>query len=151
MRQAHQELLALLEPAINALGCELVGLDLLPQGKRSLLRIYIDKENGVTIDDCSAVSHQVSGVLDVEDPIREQYTLEVSSPGLNRPLFKLEQFERFIGHWVKLRLYIAFEGRRNFTGRIVTVEDDAVQIEMDGEPFTFTVEDIDKAHLVPDE
>jgi len=150
MRQAHQELQALLEPAINVLGCELVGIEFIPQGKRSLLRIYIDKEAGVTIDDCSDVSYQVSGVLEVEDPIREQYTLEVSSPGLDRPLFKLEHFERFSGNLVKLRLHLAYEGRRNFTGRILGVEDGSVQIEVDGEPHVFAMDDIDKARLVPE-
>jgi len=150
MRQAHQELQALLEPAINVLGCELVGIELLPQGKRSLLRIYIDKEAGVTVDDCSSVSHQVSGILDVEDPIREQYTLEVSSPGLDRPLFTLEQCGRFIGSLVKLRLHLAFEGRRNFTGRIMAIENEAIRIEVDGESFTFVMDDIDKARLVPE-
>lgn len=150
MRQAHQELQALLEPAINVLGCELVGIEFLPQGKRSLLRIYIDKEAGVTIDDCSDVSHQVSGVLEVEDPIREQYTLEVSSPGLDRPLFKLEDFERFSGSQVKLRLHLADQGRRNFTGRILGVEGDAVRIELDGESYVFAIDNIDKARLVPE-
>lgn len=148
MRQAHQELQALLEPAIRVLGCELVGIELLPQGKRSLLRVYIDKAEGVTIDDCSSVSHQLSGILEVEDPIREQYTLEVSSPGLERPLFTQEHFARFSGHMVKLRLYLAFEGRRNFTGKIVGIENDAVIIEIDGEMFTFFMDDIEKARLV---
>lgn len=150
MRQAHQELQTLLEPAIDVLGCELVGIELLPQGKRSLLRIYIDKEGGVTIDDCSNVSHQLSGILEVEDPIREQYTLEVSSPGVERPLFKLQHFERFCGHRVKLRLYLAHEGRRKYTGKIIGIESEAVKIEVEGETFVFEIDDIDKARLVAD-
>ena len=140
----------MLEPAINALGCELVGIEFIPQGRRSLLRIYIDKESGVTIDDCSDVSHQVSGILEVEDPIREQFTLEVSSPGLDRLLFRQEDFERFKGSLVKLRLRQGVEGRRNFTGRILGVEGDAVRIEAEGELFDFAVDDIDKARLVPE-
>jgi ribosome maturation factor RimP len=150
MRQAHRELQAMLEPAVNVLGCELVGIEFIPQGRRSLLRIYIDKENGVTIDDCSDVSHQVSGILDVEDPIREQYTLEVSSPGLDRPLFKLEDFERFSGSLVKLRLRQMIDGRRNFTGRILGVEGESVRVEVDGSPQTFAMVDIDRARLVPE-
>ena len=140
----------MLEPAVNVLGCELVGIEFIPQGRRSLLRIYIDKENGVTIDDCSDVSHQVSGILDVEDPIREQYTLEVSSPGLDRPLFKLEDFERFSGSLVKLRLRQMIDGRRNFTGRILGVEGESVRVEVDGSPQAFAIVDIDRARLVPE-
>ena len=151
MRQVHQELQAILEPAINVLGCELVGIEFIPQGRRSLLRIYIDKPSGVTIDDCSDVSHQVSAILDVEDLIREQYTLEVSSPGLDRPLFKREHFERFNGSLAKLRLHLPHEGRRNFTGRLAGMTDSgAVQIEVDGETYAFDIDEIDKARLVPE-
>lgn len=140
----------MLEPAVNVMGCELVGIEFIPQGRRSLLRIYIDKEDGVTIDDCSDVSHQVSGVLEVEDLIREQYTLEVSSPGLDRPLFKLEDFDRFSGRQVKLRLRLMVGGRRNFTGRILGVEGESVRLEVDGKPLAFAIVDIDKARLVPE-
>jgi len=150
MRQAHQELQAMLEPAVNVMGCELVGIEFIPQGRRSLLRIYIDKADGVTIDDCSDVSHQVSGVLEVEDPIREHYTLEVSSPGLDRPLFKLEDFDRFSGRQVKLRLRLMVDGRRNFTGRILGVEGESVRLEVEGKPLAFAIVDIDKARLVPE-
>jgi ribosome maturation factor RimP len=151
MRQAHQELQAMLEPAINVLGCELVGIEYVPQGRRSLLRIYIDKPSGVTIDDCSDVSHQVSAILDVEDPIREQYTLEVSSPGLDRPLFQAAHFERFSGSLARLRLNRPHAGRRNFTGRLLGLSDDgAVRMEVDGETYAFKMDEIDKARLVPE-
>jgi len=140
----------MLEPAVNVMGCELVGIEFIPQGRRSLLRIYIDKADGVTIDDCSDVSHQVSGVLEVEDPIREHYTLEVSSPGLDRPLFKLEDFDRFSGRQVKLRLRLMVDGRRNFTGRILGVEGESVRLEVEGKPLAFAIVDIDKARLVPE-
>jgi len=152
MRQAHQELQAMLEPAINVLGCELVGIEFIPQGKRSLLRIYIDRESGVTVDDCSDVSHQVSAILDVEDPIREHYTLEVSSPGLDRMLFKLEHFEQFTGSLAKIHLHMAYEGRRNFTGRLrgVNQAEGEILIEVDGETYTFEIDAIDKARLVPE-
>ena len=140
----------MLEPAVNVLGCELVGIEFIPQGRRSLLRIYIDKEDGVTIDDCSDVSHQVSGVLEVEDPIREQYTLEVSSPGLDRPLFSPEQFARFVGETVQLSLFAPREGRRKFKGRILGVEGAMVTIEQDGNEVTLEHGNIAKARLVPD-
>lgn len=150
VRQKHQELRALLEPVVNVLGCELVGIEYLPQGKRSLLRVYIDKEGGVTIDDCGDVSHQISAVMDVEDPIREQYTLEVSSPGLDRPLFTIEHFARYIGSRVKLRLYAAVNERRNFSGTITATEQNNVIVDVDGEQMVFDLESIEKARLVPE-
>lgn len=150
VRQKHQELRALLEPVVNVLGCELVGIEYLPQGKRSLLRVYIDKEGGVTIDDCGDVSHQISAVMDVEDPIREQYTLEVSSPGLDRPLFTIEHFARYIGSRVKLRLYAAVNERRNFSGTITATEQNNVIVDVDGEQMVFDLDSIEKARLVPE-
>ena len=93
MRQDPFNLRDLLEPAVTALGCELVGIEYRPNGAQSLLRVYIDRPDGVTVDDCSAVSYQVSGLLDVEDPVPGHYTLEVSSPGLDRPLFQAHDFE----------------------------------------------------------
>ena len=113
MPRESAELRKLLEPAVSALGFELVGVEFV-SGRRGLLRLYIDSEDGVTIDDCQAVSHQVSGLLDVEDPIQGQYSLEVSSPGLDRPLFRAADFERFAGHEVSLRLVAPVEGRRKF-------------------------------------
>ena len=150
IRQASQTLYDLLEPVVNALGCELVGIEFIPQGGRSLLRVYIDKAEGVTVDDCSAVSYQVSGLLDVEDPIREQYTLEVSSPGLDRLLFKAEHFVRFTGHRVKVRTRLPREGRRNFTGTITGCHDGTLILEVDGESIEMPLSEIDKARLVPE-
>lgn len=150
IRQAKQALYDLLEPVVNALGCELVGIEYLPQGRRSVLRVYIDKAEGVTVDDCSAVSYQVSGLLDVEDPIREQYTLEVSSPGLDRLLFKAEHFARYAGHLARVRTRIPREGRRNFTGVIAGCRDGLLIMEVDGETVELPLSEIDKARLVPE-
>ena len=150
IRQANQALYNLLEPVVNVLGCELVGIEFLPQGKRSVLRVYIDKAEGVTVDDCSAVSYQISGLLDVEDPIREQYTLEVSSPGLDRLLFKAEHFERFSGHRARIRLRVPMEGRRNFTGLITGCDGRTVMLDVDGERVELPLAEIDKARLAPD-
>lgn len=150
IRQAKQALYDLLEPVINALGCELVGIEYLPQGRQSVLRVYIDKAEGVTVDDCSAVSYQVSGLLDVEDPIREHYTLEVSSPGLDRLLFKAEHFVRFTGHRAKVRTRLPRDGRRNFTGLIIGCDNDTLTMEVDGEPVELPLSEIDKARLVPE-
>ena len=91
-----------------------------------MLRVYIDSENGVGVDDCAKVSRQVSGVLDVEDPISGEYTLEVSSPGMDRPLFKLSQYQDYIGHVVQLRLRMPFDGRRKFKGVLNGIEDEDI-------------------------
>ena len=155
MRQAPATLQALIQPAVESLGYELVGIEHLPQGKHSLLRIYIDSENGITIDDCEKISHQVSGVLDVEEAIHGHYNLEVSSPGLDRPLFTEEQFKRFSGQAVKVKLAVPLNGRKKLKGVIRNVSEGNIELEVDDEqegeqlvtvPFT----SIDKANLIPD-
>ncbi len=148
--RAHTKLEDLLSPVVIALGFEFVGLEYLPQGKHSLLRIYIDKSDGITVDDCSEVSHQVSGVLEVEDPISGHYVLEVSSPGIERPLFKFEDFERFSGHLAQIRLQIPLDGRRNFKGTLqgVQIEDQRVGLAVDDEVFSLPWASIEKARLI---
>ncbi len=148
--RAHTQLEGLISPVVLSLGYEFVGLEYLPQGKHSLLRIYIDKPEGITVDDCGTVSHQVSGVLEVEDPIKGHYVLEVSSPGLDRPLFKLEDFERFSGHHVQIKLQIPLNGRRNFKGLLqgVQVADQRVELAVDEEIFSLPWDRIEKARLV---
>lgn len=157
-RQAPVSLQKLIGPAIAVLGYELVGTEYLPQGKHSLLRIYIDTPDGITVDDCERVSHQVSGLLDVEDSIQGQYTLEVSSPGLDRPLFTLDHFDRFAGRQIKLRLKMPLNGQRNFTGNLLGTRDGAVliHVEMMGvdsneetRELALPLEKIEAARLVP--
>lgn len=150
MRQAPAHVQALLAPVIQALGYELVGIEYLSQGRGAVLRVYIDSPTGISADDCKRVSHQVSGVLDVEDPIAGSYDLEVSSPGLDRPLFTAEQFARFVGHKARIRLSVPLDGRRNFSGVLEGVEDNAVLVEEDGVQFCLSLSAIDKARLVPD-
>ena len=118
-------------------------------GRNSTLRIYIDAPDGVSVDDCARVSHQVSGVLDVEDPIPEQYLLEVSSPGLDRPLYTLAQFQAYAGHQVQLRLRAPFEGRRKFKGLLNGVEGDAVLLVVDEEEYLLPIDQIDRANVIP--
>lgn len=108
-----------------------------------------ERESGIELADCEKVSRQLSAVLDVEDPITNDYTLEVSSPGLDRPLYTLAQFERFIGHVVNLRLRMAFEGRRKYTGQLKGVEGNDVVIQVEEEEFLFPLEGIEKANIVP--
>ena len=139
----------LLRPGIEALGFELWGIEYQSHAKRSMLRIYIDAEAGISVDDCAKVSHQVSGVLDVEDLITGEYTLEVSSPGMDRPLYRLEQYAEYIGSDINIRLRIAFEGRRKFQGRLVAIEGDEVVIQLDGHEYLLPFEQIDRAQIVP--
>ena len=139
----------LLKPTVEALGCTLWGLEYQAQRRSSLLRLYIEKEEGVSVDDCERVSRQVSSVMDVEDPIAGEYTLEVSSPGMDRPLFTLEQFAAFIGEKVSVRLRIAFDGRRKFSGLLKGIEDDQLVVEVDNEEYLLPHELVDRARLVP--
>ena len=139
----------MIEPGIRALGYELVDVEYAPASGRNLLRIYIDRPAGITVDDCAKVSRQVSAALDVEDPISEAYTLEVSSPGLDRPLVKREDFERFAGASIKVRMREAVLERRNFKGLLVGVEGDAIVVDVDQERFHLPIARIERARLVP--
>jgi|TARA_R100001369_G_scaffold64130_1_gene91191 ribosome maturation factor RimP len=145
----HAALHALIEPVVAAMGFELWGIDHLSQGKNSRLVIYIERESGVSVEDCADISRQVSAVMDVEDPIAGEYRLEVSSPGMARPLYSLDQFTRFQGHHVALKLRTAFDGRRKYQGLLVGVEGDEVLLQLDGEEYCFPIESIDSAHIVP--
>ncbi len=138
----------LIEPAVTALNYDLWGVELISQGRHSTLRIYIDSPNGITVDDCAAVSHQVSGILDVEDPIQTHYTLEVSSPGMDRPLFKLEQYQLYVGEFLKLRLSAPFDGRRKFSGVLTAIEGEDIILQVDNEEYVLPIESIDKANIV---
>lgn len=150
MRQAPAKVRALVEPVVSSLGYELVGVEFVMQGRSGLLRVYIDNEDGITLDDCQRVSHQLSGVLDVEDVIKGQYQLEISSPGLDRPLFTKEHFERFTGHMAKVRLTVPRNGQRKFRGTLNGVENDQVKLDVDGEEILLPLGTIDKANLIPE-
>jgi len=151
MQKAAQSLVDLIRGVVEPMGYELVGVEHGPQGGGSeLLRVYIDKESGIGLGDCTAVSHQLSGVLDVEDPIAGEYSLEVSSPGLERPLFELAHFQHFAGSQAKLKLSRALEGRRNFRGQLLGVEDDDVLMLVDGETYRLPFGQIESARLVPE-
>lgn len=139
----------MIEPTISALGYELWGIDYQGQGKFSMLRVYIDSPNGITVDDCASVSHHVSGVLDVEDPIEGEYTLEVSSPGMDRPLYSLEHYLAYVGEVINLRLRVPFEGRRKFKGVLRAVEGDEIVILVDDHEYLLPISTIEKANIVP--
>jgi ribosome maturation factor RimP len=148
MNKLNHKLIALLEPVIVAMGYELWGIEQLTGGQGSLVRIYIDSGSGITMDDCERVSRQVTGVLDVNDPVKGSYNLEVSSPGMDRPLFKIEHFERFSGQQARIRLLGKIEGRKNITGRIAGVGDGTVFIQDEEASYTIPAGMIDKANLV---
>jgi ribosome maturation factor RimP len=145
-----KQLEEMLRPVVEGLGYEFWGIEFRSQGHQSLLRLFIDHaENGIGIEDCESVSRQASSVMDVEDPIQTEYTLEVSSPGMDRPLFRLDQYEAFAGHQVQLRLRMAFEGRRKFQGLIKGVEGDDVVVVVDDHEYLLPFDSIEKANIVP--
>lgn len=144
------QLAEMLTPTVEAMGSELWGIEYLTQGKHSVLRIFIEREQGVGIEHCEEVSRQVSALMDVEDPIGGTYTLEVSSPGLDRLLFKKAHFDAYVGSLIKVRLRMNYEGRRNFKGRLMAVENDEIVLHQDQEEFLFPLETLDKAQVVPE-
>jgi len=150
MRRNLTQLWDLLEPVIAGLGYELVEIEYQPSLKHGILRIYIDQERGIGLEDCKQVSEQVSALLDVEDPITGHYDLEVSSPGLDRPLRKIEDYQRFTGEIARIRLGMPIGGQRNFKGRLAGVEDDAVRLDCENGQVTLPLASIEKARLVPD-
>ena len=144
-----EEIHDLIQPVVAALGCELWGIERLSMGRHSTLKIYIDRSDGVDVDDCARVSQQVSSLLDVEDPFSGKYTLEVSSPGLDRRLFTLEQYEAFVGEDLNLKLKRPYEGKRKFRGQLRGVEGDEVVIGNGEDEILFPYEEIERANIVP--
>ncbi len=148
MYRQNQTLVELLYPVITAMGFELWGIEQLPEGKATLVRVYIEHESGITLEDCTAVSRQLAGVLDVEDPITGAYRLEISSPGLDRPLFTLEHFSRFIGEHARVHLRQKLENRKRISGQISRIEEEQVTIDSDGIEYTISAGLIEKANLL---
>ncbi len=144
------EIEALLAPVVARLGYELIDIEFESRGGRSTLRLFIDGENGITLDDCAEASNAVSGVLDVEDPVPGEYLLEVSSPGLDRPLRRPSHYERFAGELAKVVMQKGFQGRRRLKGRLSGIEDETVLLDVDGETHRLPLDKIESARLVPD-
>lgn len=175
MSAKSKRLEEIIRPVVEGLGYELWGIEYVSQGKHSMLRVFIEREptveegdalpeegandangdqkpereSGIELTDCEKVSRQLSGVLDVEDPISSDYTLEVSSPGMDRPLYTLAHYERFKGHQIQLRLRMPFEGRRKFAGLLAGVEGNDVVLQVEQEEYLFPLEGIEKANVVP--
>lgn len=137
----------LLEPIVSRLGYELWGCEYLSQGYHSLLRIYIDQEQGIGISDCERVSKEISAYLDVEDPISGNYSLEISSPGIPRPLFYSEHYSRYIGHEIQVKLYKPINGKRKLNAKIISVQGDTLILEVNGEQIEVDLSLILKANL----
>ena len=144
-----EELARLLEPTIERLGYELADLELKLAGRDSLVRVFIDKPEGVGLEDCETVSRQVSAVLDVEDPVPGHYVLEVSSPGLDRKLTKPAHYRRYLGEEVRIQLRFPMEGRKKFRGKLLSANEETVEIEVDGQSYELPLATIDTARLVP--
>jgi len=149
MVKVADKVVALINPVIKDMGYELLGVEYVTSGKHSILRLFIDSEQGIGVNDCEMVSRQVSAIMDVEDPITGQYSLEVSSPGIERPLFTLAHYQRFLGHDISLRLFRSIEGRRKFSGCIGSVSevDETIELVTELGPVTIDLNLIDKANL----
>jgi len=148
MQRASPLVVSVVEPVVSGLGYELVGAEFGQAENGQTLRVYIDKPEGIVMDDCAAVSRQLNAVLDVEDVIKSAYLLEVSSPGVDRPLFTDAQFSQQLGEQVRIRMAEAVNGRRNFKGALVAVENACAVVEVDGIDYELPIIDVEQAHLI---
>lgn len=140
-----------LKPTIESMGFEYWGVEYISAGRHSTLRLFVDKEEGgITVDDCADISRQVSAIMDVEDPISSAYLLEVSSPGMDRQLFKPEQFARYKGKTVQVRSSVDVLGRKRFKGTMVKVDEQGIEVSVDNEIYPIPFDCIEKANLVPE-
>lgn len=149
MASLEETLQDLLKPTIEDLGCELWGIETQRAGRFLTLRIFIDKPQGVTIDDCAEASRQMSAILDVEDPIKDKYHLEVSSPGMDRRLFTLEQMHHYVGQEVAISLRIPVLNRRKWQGKLLEIQNDMLSLDVEGEMQQLTFGNIQTARIVP--
>lgn len=148
MAKFEQKLTDMLRPAVEETGKELLGVEFISAGNNSVLRLFIDHEDGINVDDCAEVSRQVGAILDVEDPISSEYNLEVSSPGIDKPLFEMAHFQSVIGETVNVKLSMPLNGRRKFKGTLVAIENDTLIVEVDGVEHELIINNVDKANLV---
>ena len=149
MSQLERKLTDMLIAPVEALGFELVGVEFVRAGKHSILRVFIDHEDGIDVDNCADASHQISAVLDVEDIITAEYNLEVSSPGMDRPLFNSAHYALVVGETITVKLSIPQDGRRNFKGLLLKCENDTILIRVDNDEFSLAIANIEKGNLVP--
>ncbi|GAC29430.1 ribosome maturation factor RimP [Glaciecola pallidula DSM 14239 = ACAM 615] len=149
LSQLERKLTEMLIAPVEALGFELVGVEFVRAGKHSILRVFIDHEDGIDVDNCADASHQISAVLDVEDIITAEYNLEVSSPGMDRPLFNSAHYALVVGETITVKLSIPQDGRRNFKGLLLKCENDTILVKVDNDEFSLAIANIEKGNLVP--
>ena len=139
----------LIKPAVEKMGYELTDIEIKTQDREQLVSIFIDNLTGINIEDCEIVSRQISLLLDVENPISGKYTLEISSPGLDRKLTKLNHFKRFIGNELRIKLLRSMDGRRNFRGKLLAANKESIKVQVDDQLYKFPIDMIEIARLVP--
>ena len=139
----------LIKPAIEKMGYELTDIEVITQGHEQLISIFIDNLTGINIEDCEIVSRQISLLLDVENPISGKYTLEISSPGLDRKLTKFNHFKRFIGNELRIKLLRSMDGRRNFRGKLLAANKESIKVQVDDQLYKLPIDMIEIARLVP--
>ena len=149
MNRKERDIETLLQTAVASQGCEIWGVELAQAGKHTRLRLYIDKPDGVGIEDCERVSRQVSDVLDVSEMMNGQYTLEVSSPGMDRTLFKAAHYEQNVGATVDVRLNFPFDGKKRIVGVLAGYENDEAIVQMEAEEYVLPIENVQRARIVP--
>ena len=143
------DLKLLIEPAVNKIGYELTDLEMKWNGENNLIRLFIDQPEGIGLEDCEAVSQQIGMLMDIEEPIKDDYVLEVSSPGLDRRLTKIDHYLQFLGNEVRVKLSIPQDGRRNYKGNLLSANEDFIEVKVDGEVHKISIETIDFTRLVP--
>ena len=146
--ESTKDLSDILKPVVERMGYIYWGLRFHGHGRRSVLQVYIDHPDGITLDDCSAVSNQLSGVLDVEDVIGQSYTLEVSSPGVERPLLNSKHYELYIGAKIKVKSYIPLDNRKNFSGQLEAANEDSITLKIEEELIDIPYSAIKQGHLL---
>ena len=139
----------LIKSAIEKMGYELTDIEIKTQGREQLISIFIDNLTGINIEDCEIVSRQISLLLDVENPISGKYILEVSSPGLDRKLTKLNHFKRFMGNELRIKLLRSIDGRRNFRGKLLAANKESIKVQVDDQLYKLPIDLIEIARLVP--
>ncbi len=142
-----QDAWTIIEPELDELGFELVDVDYIQDGGTFTLRFYIDKEDGINVDHCAEASRMISAILEQNDFVGGKYMLEVSSPGIERPVRKIADFERFIGEVIKIKTVTPIEGRKRYKGTIIGIKDGLIEIDVDGTNYTIHIENIKKAKL----